>query len=143
LVGPRFGDLPNQSYPFAEIASALRAQGFERGVVVAHNAHFAGNLSRELPGSAVYVPGFLLPPAAGQSEGALLVAWNAGRSPEPPEPVRSYVAERFGVEIGDRSPGLLTPFYRNSDRVSVRFGYILVPPGDWGVGITSTSGSDT
>lgn len=142
LVGPRFGDLPNQSYPFAEIASTLETQGFAGGVIVAHNAHFAGNLARELPDSAVYVPGFLLPPPVGQTDRPLLIAWDARRSPGPPERVHRYVAERFGAEIGDRAHGLLTPFYRNSDRVSVRFGYILVPPGEWGMGVASTSGAD-
>ncbi len=67
--------------PYAELADAMKARGFEQGDLVAYDNDLAGNLRRFFPQARIVITGsrsYAPPPVEGAQSGKVAIVWESG-----------------------------------------------------------------
>jgi hypothetical protein len=111
---------------FSQLATRLRADGFERGVIVANNRRVAGNLRLHFPANPVCTPEcpLLATPAAPR-----LVVWSVESDEDvpPTAALTNFAAQYFGVAVtAEKSTLVETPLARMAER-KTRFAFLIAP----------------
>ncbi len=116
--------------PFNAVADSLRQAGFHHGVIVAANAHMAGNLRYQFREQALVITphlGFHLPPRlAGQP---LLLFWEAEKQTQMPPALAEFARDRLGVAVNALEPHYVLHPYRYSDGLQSKMAYVIVTAG--------------
>lgn len=113
--------------PFTELAEKLRQAGFDRGVIIAPNAHLAGNLHFQFPDSSLSLTPYLAFSIPDYYKSLpILVLWDAIKSPEMPERMRYFMRDRIGQNIDSLKPNYLIQAYRYSDTVESKIAYFVI-----------------
>ncbi len=114
--------------PFSRYAERLREAGFDHGLIVAYNAHLAGNLLYQFSGKAlVLTPHLVFPIPADYQTQPMLVFWDTEKTDAVPPKLQAFVQEKLGQDISAVSPAYLQEPYRYSDTRVAKMGYILLP----------------
>jgi hypothetical protein len=122
------GQATDLNLPFAEFAKAIRADGFREGIVIGHNAHFAGNFRHRFGNCCPsFAPRLELPFPAGYG-GDVLIVWEAEKTEEPPEKLAAFVRERLGWDLKSLRRRVLSLPYRHSAGRVARMAYVFVHP---------------
>lgn len=90
-VAPQLGKYSRLQMPMPELAAAIRAHGFTRGLVVADSHALGGNLKLHFQDSRIVAPGFgleRLPPAP---RSPVLLVWDASREQALPAALQDVV----------------------------------------------------
>ncbi len=127
VLGARWTDPTTDfNYPFAEFAARLRARGFTRGVVIAHNNHLAGNLLYQFQGEvAAYSPALPIPREIPAGTDVLL-AWDARKNRGEPAKLISSLDARLASALERLPIEYLEAAYRHSPKTLARIGFILL-----------------
>ncbi|MGI9212278.1 MAG: ArnT family glycosyltransferase [Methylococcaceae bacterium] len=113
--------------PFTTVADDLRQAGFTRGIIVAANAHMAGNLRYQFRDQAqVLTPqlDFHWPerPVAPK----VLLFWEAEKRDEMPEALSAFAQDHLGVDAHTLKPHYLLHPYRYSESLKSKMAYVVV-----------------
>lgn len=113
--------------PFTAVAEDLRQAGFTRGIILAANAHMAGNLRYQFRDQAqVLIPhlGFHWPEHPVVPE--VLLFWEAEKRDEMPEALSAFAQDHLGVDAHTLKPHYLLHPYRYSESLKSKMAYVVV-----------------
>lgn len=125
VVAPAFGRTNPLNAPFPELATQIRAAGFERGGIIAAFNLLGGNLRFRFPQSPVVTqeyPNFALPEG-----GPYLVVWDATVEPRIPQKVTRLFERRTGRTLPEETQRYIDAPMLYSARERMKLGFIIVP----------------
>lgn len=114
---------------YTKLAAAMRANGFQRGLILAADAKIGGNLRLAFPDSRVGGVNFLqlAPRAPGE---AVILVWSANgiQTDSPPPALGNSALELAGgIPIGHTTTFVEIP-REHTTRRPLKFGFFLLPP---------------
>lgn len=112
--------------PMGALASAVRSQGFDGGVIASDHREYSGALRLFFPGSSALSADlfvFNAPPGA-----RWLVVWRASDDAQAPPKLAKLVMDQRDVALADHDPQQIEIPYRNSSTRTIAFDYVIIDP---------------
>lgn len=115
------------NYPFKELASDIRKDGFTRGLIISNNRFLAGNMHFQFPDSRAVIPGYNFEKLVDSAVFShVAVIWKINdTSPHVPKQLVSYLQKQFGINSIDYPVTVHEALYKYSTGDRVRMGVLL------------------
>jgi 4-amino-4-deoxy-L-arabinose transferase-like glycosyltransferase len=110
------------NYPFDELSHQIKADGFDKGVIISNNRFVVGNLLFKFPGSVALIPGYKLEKKADLKQYEQIIAvWQTDRSDKIPSHLKKYMDRICPAGLNNRSESRYSFLYKFSHKDEVRF----------------------